>query len=449
MIIVIGGGPAGRLAAIRLAAAGREVTLVESGGVSRGIGGQCLHDGCMPVCALNEAARFIRQARTFQDLGISGSSPAVDFAALQKEMQAVQQKIAAILDKETRDAGVAIVYGKHGRLAGRQAFIGDDPVESDAVIVATGSRLNVPKIEGVSLSGVFTPHTLPALRSLPGRLAIIGGGVMGAEYAYIFSAFGCDVTLISRGLFLKSFDKHLRTLAIRELQGVEILENTPVLSLEGCSQVTGVRTGHPGNETTVPADAVLIATGLVPRSEAIEGVRKGHAGEVIVDDHMRTSVPDVYAAGDVTGPPYLTPVARHQGTIAADNILGIDRAMDYRFIPQSVSLSHELAFCTEPDGTVASMAIPGPAGPGTFWDVPAGNTGLAKVMVEPESGAIRGICAAGPGGGLIAGYLAFLMKEGYTAHDFEEFLEVHPSTDGVYGLLKYASGVLKQREKKD
>jgi dihydrolipoamide dehydrogenase len=190
---------------------------------------------------------------------------------------------------------------------------------------------------------------------------------------------------------------------------------------------------------------VLIAAGLVPRSEAIEGVRKGASGEVVVDDHMRTSVPGVYAAGDVTGPPYLTPVARHEGIVAADNILGIDRAMDYRYIPQSVNLGHELAFCTTQSGTAASMAMPGLAGPGTFWHVPSGTTGLAKVMVEPDTGAISGVCAAGPGGGLIAGYLAFLMKEGYTAHDFEEFMEVHPSTDGVYGLLKYASEMLKRR----
>jgi dihydrolipoamide dehydrogenase len=442
MIIVLGGGPAGRIAAIRLASAGKDTTLVESAG----IGGQCLHAGCMPVCALNDAARFIRQARLFKNLGITDSSPSINFLTLLKEMRAIQQKIAGILDKETRNAGVAIVYGKHGRLSGRQAFIADEPVESEAVIAATGSRPNVPKIEGISLHGVFSPHTLPAMRQLPEHLAIIGGGVMGAEYAYIFSAFGCNVTLISRSSFLKSVDKHLRSLAIRELEGVEILENTPILSIEGCAEVSGVRVSGDGGEATIPADAVLVATGLVPRSEAIEGVKKGSIGEVIVDDHMRTSVPGVYAAGDVTGPPYLTPVARLQGTVAADNILGTDRAMDYRFIPQSVSLHHELAFCSTGTDGAATIVIPGPAGPGTFWDVPAGDTGLAKVMVDARTGRIGGICAAGPGGGLIAGYLAFLMKEGYTTHDFGEFLEVHPSTDGVYGLLKYASEMLKKRD---
>jgi dihydrolipoamide dehydrogenase len=443
MILVLGGGPAGRIGAIRLAAAGKEVTLVEAGG----IGGQCLHHGCMPVCALNDAARFVSSAGRFLHLGIIDTKPSVAFPRLLAEMQAIQQKIAGILDAETKEAGVAIVYGKHGRLTGRQAFIGDERVEADAVLVATGSRPNVPKVEGIGLHGVWTPHTLWSMTSLPKNIVIIGGGVMGAEFAYIFSAFGSNVTLVARSGFLKGFDRHIRSLAVKELDGVTILEDTPLLSLEGCSQVTGVRIGTGKGEATVPADAVLLASGLVPRSEAIEGVKKGTIGEVVVDDHMRTSVPGVYAAGDVTGPPYLTPVARHQGTVAADNILGIDRIMDYRFIPQSLSLGHELAFCGGSSETSDAIAFPGPAGPGTFWDVPFSDTGLAKAMVEND-GTIAGICAAGPGGGLIAGYLAFLMKEGYTAHDFGEFIEVHPSTDGVYGLLKYASGLLKKRENK-
>ncbi len=153
MIIVLGGGPAGRIAAIRLASAGKDTTLVESAG----IGGQCLHSGCMPVCALNDAARFIRQARVFRNLGITTSYPSIDFGTLQKEMAMIQQKIAGILDKETRDAGVGIVYGKHGRLSGRQVFIADEPVESEAVIAATGSRPNIPKIEGIWLHGVYSP----------------------------------------------------------------------------------------------------------------------------------------------------------------------------------------------------------------------------------------------------------------------------------------------------
>jgi dihydrolipoamide dehydrogenase len=285
------------------------------------------------------------------------------------------------------------------------------------------------------------------MKKLPDKMVIIGGSVMAAEFAYIFSMFGSKVTLLSRSGFLKTADTHLRALAIRQLHEVEILENTKILSFSGKERIEAVQFQVDGRSESVDTDAAFIATGLVPRSEMLTGIKKGPLGEVIVDEHMRTSIPDVYACGDVVGPPYLTPIARHQGIVAADNILGIPRKMDYRFIPQSINLSQELAFCiTEQEG-LASLAIPGPAGPGTFWDVPAGNTGLAKIMFDPDNGTIKGMCAAGPGGGLIAGYLSFLMKHHFSIHDFEEFMEVHPSTDGVYGIAKYASELMKKRNK--
>ena len=437
MIVILGGGPAGRLASIRLASAGKQVTLIERGG----IGGQCLHSGCMPVCALNDVARHIHAARELRDLGVVDAVPLPDFPVLLRKMGEIQQKIASILDEETRSAGVDIIYGRTGRLAGKTAWAGDELLKADAVIAATGSRPFVPDIPGIDLPGVFTSRTLPAMRGLPGKMAIIGGSVVAAEFAYIFSSFGCDVTILSRSRFLKDTDRHLRALAIKELAGVTIRENTPVTTIIGKDRVTAVRT--PGGE--LDAGAVFLAAGLVPNSDVLDGVKKGPLGEVVVDNRMRTSVADVYACGDVAGPPYLTPVARQQGIVAADNILGIPRTMDYENIPRSISLTHELASCINETDGMGSLVIPGPAGPGSFWSVPAGQTGLAKVIFEPESGKLRGICAAGPGGGLIAGYMAFLMKEHFSVHDFEEFIEVHPSTDGVYGLAKYASSVLKKR----
>jgi len=443
MIVVLGGGPAGRIASIRLASAGKEVLLIEHGG----IGGQCLHFGCMPVCALNDVARFIHSAHTFHNLGMIDTVPDISFSTIFSKMRATQEKIASVLDTETRSAGVNIIYGKSGRLEGKKVFVEDEQMDAKAVIAATGSRPHIPVIEGIDLKGVYTPHTLFGMKELPRKLVIVGGGVMAAEFAYIFSMFGSEVTIISRSAFLKNADKHLRAIAIRELEGVKISEDTSVKSISGRSHIQSVRVRADNKDTSIDADAVLIAAGLVPRSEMLNGVKKGSIGEVIVDRHMQTSVPDVYACGDVIGPPYLTPVARYQGIVAADTILGKPRTMDLQYIPQSINLAHELAFCIpETEGT-ASLAIPGPAGPGTFWSVPSGDTGLAKIMVEPDNGTISGFCAAGPGGGLIAGYMAFLMKRHFSVHDFDEFIEVHPSTDGVYGLVKYASEMLKKQKK--
>jgi len=446
MIVVLGGGPAGRLAAIRLATAGKNVTLVEPGGKEQGIGGQCLHFGCMPVCALNDAARIAATTRRFYERGMIDTLPVFRFENLMDEMLAVQQKIAGILDEETRQAGVDVVYGRAGRVDGRQVFIGEDPVDCEAAIIATGSRPHIPDIPGVSLPGVYTPHTLWSLRKLPEKIAIIGGSVMAGEFAYIFKEFGSEVTVLARSGFLKNLDRHLRAVALKELAGVNIREGTEILGISGTDRATGVRYRAAGAEEETPADAVLLAAGLVPNSGMVAGIDKGPDDAIVVNDRMQTSVPGIYACGDVAGAPFLTPVARHEGIVAADNILGKERHMDYARIPQAVYLAHELAFCGSGKEGSASLALPGPAGPGTYWSVMHGDTGLAKLFADPDTGEIEGICAAGPAGGTIAAYLAFLMEHKISVHGFEDFVEVHPSTDGIYGLAKYASEILKKRK---
>jgi dihydrolipoamide dehydrogenase len=444
MIVILGGGPAGRIASIRLASAGKEVSLIERGGVSAGIGGQCLHFGCMPVCALNDVARFLGMAKRYEELGLTGPAPQPDFPRVLREMQAVQAKIAGILDCETRNSGVEIIYGKVGRLDRKTVWLDEERITPDAVIVATGSRSNIPPVAGITLPGVFTPRTLALMPRLPEHIVILGGAVMAAEYAYIFSRFGSRVTVLSRSTFLKTVNPLLRAEAVRELSGVTILEHADLRAISGNGCVGGVvvKTGNAVQE--IPCDAVFVAAGLVPRSDMISGVDKGPSGEVIVNEYMETNVPGVYAGGDVTGPPYLTPVARHQGIVAADNILGERHAFDITVIPQAIYLENELAFALDGSGTAKPLSIPGPAGPDTFWSVPSSRTGLAEILVEAD-GSISGIVSASPAGGLIAAYMAFLMKHHFPVHDFEEFIEVHPTTDGVYGLAKYASELLRKK----
>lgn len=441
MIVILGGGPAGRLASIRLADAGKDVTLIEKGG----IGGQCLHYGCMPVCAMNDVARHVETARTLHGLGIIDAVPEVDFPHLLSEMQKVQATITAVLDKETRDAGVTILYGREGRFDGKQVILGDEMLEADAVILATGSRPALPAVPDIDGPGIYTPHTLRTLKGLPGHLAIVGGGIMAAEFAYIFSRLGSRVTILSRSGFLKNLDETLRKRAVRELSGITIREGTEIRSITGKPGSLHLDLKTPGDTVILECDAVLIAAGLTPNSEGLAGVTKRPNGEVIVDEFMRTNIPCVYACGDLTGPPFMTPVARQQGIVAADNILGLHRKMDYTFLPQSLNLGYELAFCSDNSPTAKPLIVPGVAGPGTFWEVPASNTGVAKIMVEAD-GSISGMCTASPGGGLIAGYMALLMKHHFSVHDFSDFIEVHPSTDAVYGLAKYASGLLRKRD---
>jgi len=441
MIVVLGGGPAGRTAAITLALGGREVTLVEK----NGIGGQCLHYGCMMVCALNEAARALTQARRLCELGILDTVPGIRFPTLLSEMKAIQDKIAGILDAETRDSGVTILYAKEGSIEGASVFLDGEKIAADAVIAATGSRPAIPDVPGIGTAGVYTPHSLSQMQDLPEEMVIIGGGIMAAEFSYIFQEFGSRIHLVSRSGLLKNLGPNLLQLARKELEPSCIHENTSLLSIEREDDISLVHLRGREGSFDIPCDAVLVAAGLAPRSEMLAGMEKRKNGEVVVDMRMRTSVRGVYACGDVTGSPLLTPVARREGFVAAENILGRDEVMDYTAIPQSMSLFNEYAFVERETSCAASASLPGPAGPGTFWSVPSGRTGYAKVSVDPETGQLCGVESVGPAAGVIAAYQAFLMREGIGVNEFEKFIEVHPMTDGVYPLMKFMAGKLKER----
>jgi dihydrolipoamide dehydrogenase len=439
MIVIVGGGPAGRLAALRLAHAGKDVLLINRGA----LGGQCLHHGCMVVCALNDVARLLNQSRLLCDLGVFDAPPRLTFKTLLAEMKEIQKIISRVLLEETRSAGVTILEGE-GSVDGRSVTADGEELDADAILIATGSRPVIPDIPGIDISGVYTPHTLQNMEDLPERLAIIGGGIVSAEYAYIFQGLGSAVTILSRSRFLKGLEDRVQKNVRIDLAGVSIHENVTFEEIRSTAGGMVVAYTRDATEEELEVDAVMVSAGLQPRTERIFGIPKGVRGEILVDVAMRTGVEGVYAAGDVTGPPYLTPVARKEGIVAADTILGRKAGMDYSYIPQSIKLQYEHSFCRETDEDAVTMSMPSPSGSGSFWWVPRRYTGLSSLSVNPENGKIAGIYAAAPGTSLMATYLAYLMHHGITVYDLEELLEVHPSTDGIYGLIRYAAEWLKK-----
>jgi dihydrolipoamide dehydrogenase len=435
MITVVGGGPAGRTAAIRLAGSGQEVELIDKGG----LGGQCLHHGCMVICALNDTARLLHSARSLAARGIIDHAPAISFPDLIRELRTTRAIIGNVLDRETEQAGVTVLRGAEAHVEGATVVCGGEMRTPDAVLVATGSKPHIPTIEGVDLPGVYTAHTILTMDALPRNLVIIGGGIIGAEYAWIFRSFGCEVDLVCRSRLLSALEERIGTQARKDLDGVRIREHTAVRRIEGSPRADSLVLEADGNKEVIGADAVLIATGLVPRTEMVSGVPKGPSGEIIVDASMRTTVRSVYAAGDVTGPPYLTPVARREGRIAADAILGNPSPKEPACVPQFLSLRYDHAFCTLPSDSSVSLSIPAPSGPGSFWSVQERHTGASTLDFEPESGRITGIYAAAPGSANALPYLAHRIERGLLLSELEDFIEVHPSTDGIYWLSRYAA----------
>lgn len=437
MIIVIGGGPAGRMAALRLAGAGKQVTVLEK----RALGGQCVHDGCMLVCGLNDVARAIKNTRFLKERGLVDAEVSVRYSNLIKELENTQSKLAHILEKETKEAGVSIEYGAEAELRDGKLFVNGKPRDAEKIIIATGGTLNIPDIEGTQLEGVYTAKTIKTMKDLPKRLAIIGGGVVAAEFAYIYSAFGVEVTVLARSKLLSVLPDAFRGEILRDLADVEIFENANVERIIGTDKVTGV--AFDGN--AIACDAVLIAAGINPVSEYITGVEKNPDGSIKVDENMETSVKGIYAAGDVVGAPYFTPVARLRGFAAADAILGNPRKVDLSQFPFTVVLGLDYTFCpaNESGVTYSSYNI---AGPGSFWHVSNSSVGSMHLTADDKSGKILGFASSGPSTSVVGTYLGYLVRRGVSVHDFSQLLEVHPMSDGLYSMIRFVSEELDSKK---
>ena len=429
MIIVVGGGPAGRMAALRLAGAGREVTILEK----RALGGQCVHDGCMLVCALNDVARSIMSARHLEEMGILSGNVSVDYPALLEKLEATQDKLRYILNMETTGAGVKVEYGVEAEVRDGVVYVDGKSREAEAVIIAAGGQMNIPDVEGKDLPGTYNARTLRSMPALPKRLVIIGGGISAAEFAYIYAAFGCEVTLIARSSLLSMLPEPLLADARRDLSAVDIRENTPLEKILGTNCVEGVVAGG----ETIPCDAVLFATGVKPESPFVSGVAKGADGAILVNEQMETSIPGVYAAGDIIGGKCFTPAARLQGFAAADAILGNPRKVDLSQIPFSVVLGLDYTVCP-PKTAGEKETMPNIAGPGSYWHVLDGTVGHMQLETGAD-GTILGFASSGPSTSLVGTYLGYLVRKGVTVHEFSPMLEVHPNSDGLYSLIRFSA----------
>ncbi|MEN6328728.1 MAG: NAD(P)/FAD-dependent oxidoreductase [Methanobacteriaceae archaeon] len=423
-LVVIGGGPAGRTAAMEASKLEAEVTLIEKDK----IGGKCLHKGCMVICGLNEVAKFYLDSQNYQKLGISNVIPEINFREVTSKLRETTRKIKKVLEYETKSTGVDIVKGE-AQIQKGSVSVNHEEIPYDKLIIGTGSRAMMPPIKGIE--NAITYANIPYMEDLPERLLIVGSGVMAAEFASIFSSFGSEVQIFCRNKFLKMLDPEIKDYVVKNLlPDVKITERARVDEI--------INNGLIMPQETIEGQ-VLMATGLTPNSEIAQNIVKiGDHKEILVNSHMQTSEPNIYAAGDVIGGVTNTPISRMEGVIAARNACGVSSIMDYSWTPQSISLYYDVSFLSPQDhqaGTVAT--IPGSAGPGSFWRALDGKTGLTKVSVDLDEGLITGVSSIAPSSRTNMAYLAKMIRDGYKAPEFDDFLEVHPSTDAVYKLLRF------------
>lgn len=434
-VVVIGGGPGGYAAAIRARQLGLDVILVER----ERLGGVCLNWGCIPTKAiLSDTAGYAWASRAAA-AGLIDSLPNMDFAKVMHRSSDVVERIVGSLTEHVNASGVRIVNGT-ARPVDSSTVEVDTGLRISArhILLATGSRPWVPNIDGIDLPGVMGTREILGLDRLPQRLLIIGGGVIGQEFAAIFSALGSDVTVLEAlDTILAGVDGDMarRYKSLLSGKGITVRTGVRVRSIEQTPD--GLRAVYESRskEHSADADVVLTATGRRPWVEGLNLDQAGielDGGAVRVDEYLRTSVPEVYAVGDVVGKRMLAHLAAYQGEVAAENMAGRNRIAEDSLVPCAVFTLPQIAWVglTEEEASErgkpysTSMFSLSASGKAVAMGEPRG---WVKLVSDSESGKLIGAHLIGPDVSEIIGELTLALKFGMTAKDLGDTIHPHPT----------------------
>ena len=426
--IVIGSGPAGRLGSLELGKLGEDVTLIEKNHIA----GTCLNEGCMVVCALTDITKFIDENNRFNKHGFLKSQMEISYEKIVEKITETQQMLRKLNQMENESVGNNVIYGE-AKIEDSEVIVNNESFEWDNLMIATGARPFIPDVTGKEFG--LTNKDILKLDDVPEKLNIIGGGIIACEIANIYSTLGSEVNVLARSTFLKELAPETKRYVLEKLMpDVNIMENTNVSEVFKDKVLTTDNQELEG----IP----FFATGRTPNSEIAEGFVELNPDKTIkVNEMMQTNVDNVYAAGDVTGGYQLTPVARKEGITAARNMAKYANKISYDCIPQTLSLNTEVSFVKNEkldldDDEKSTIAIPGIAGPGAFWKILEGNTGYTEIDFDGKNNKIAKINSISPSSTSDIAYLSYLMRMDYDLDDYGEFLEVHPSTDTNYKIIK-------------
>ena len=424
--IVIGSGPAGRLASYELGKLGEEVTLIEK----KHIAGTCLNEGCMVVCALTDISKFIDSNRRFNEYGFIKSQIDVSYDKIVAKIKETQEMLRKLNQMENESVGNNVIYGE-AKINEDVVEVNGESMEYENLLIATGARPQIPDVKGSEYG--LTNKDILKLDDVPDKLNIIGGGIIACEIANIYSTLGSEVNVIVRSEFLKEIDIDVKNYILKHLiSDVNVMEHTDISE---CGKNKVVLSN--GDELEgVP----FFATGRVPNSEIAQGfVDLNPDNTIKVNEFMQTSRDNVYAAGDVTGGWQLTPVARMEGICAARNMANYLNKVSYESVPQSISLNTEVSFVENEkigDIETETISLPAIAGPGAFWKILSGDTGYAKIEFDKQNNKIKKINSISPSSVSDVAYLSYLMRIDSPLDEYSNFLEIHPSTDTNYKIIK-------------
>jgi dihydrolipoamide dehydrogenase len=437
--VVIGAGPGGYVAAIRLAQLGKRTALVER----EALGGVCLNWGCIPSKALIAAANLVEEVRGAADRGVLVEAPRIDLDRLRAFKDAVVKKLVGGVGQLEKGNGVEVVKGTARFVSPTAVEVsGPDGVtrlEAAAFIVATGAR--PVEIPGFAFDGrdVWSAREAVNLPELPKRLLVVGGGIIGLELGTVYAKLGSAVTFLEAlPQILTGVDPEAVRLVQKGLRqrGATVHVGAKALGFERKGQALVVRAEVGGQAQELGCDRILVAVGMRPNSDQLGlaevGVALDAKGFVEVDAQYRSRVPSIYAIGDLAGPPLLAHKASKEGEIAAEAIAGKKSARDWVAMPGAIFTDPEVGTVglSEEQARAAGHAVI----TGKFAFAALGRAiaidhteGFVKVVADQESKLLLGVTICGPEAGDLIAQAALALEMGATVEDVALTVHAHPT----------------------
>lgn len=441
-LAIIGGGPAGYVAAERAGAKGLTVVLFEK----KDLGGVCLNEGCIPTKTLLYSAKTYDNAVHGDKYGVFAENVSFDFSKMMARKNKVVRKLVAGVGAKMKAHHVEVVKGEafiKGRSAeGIEITSGENAYLAKSLLICTGSEAFVPPIPGLKESGdvILTNREILTLKEQPASLVIIGGGVIGMEFASFFNSLGTKVTVIEMlPEILTGMDTEMSVM-LREMyakKGIEFNLSAKVTAVNG----TEVSYEKEGQTFTISGDKILVSVGrrAVTQGFGLEnlGVELLKGG-IKVDEKMRTNIPNVFAAGDVTGFSLLAHTASREGEVVVNNLTGEKDVMRYNAIPGVVYTNPEISGVglTEEAAKAKNIAVKVAKLPmayaGRFVAENEGGSGLCKVIVGEKHGEVLGVHMLGnPSSEMIYGACMAIEAE-LTLKELKEVVFPHPTVSEIF-----------------
>ena len=460
-IIIIGAGPGGYETALLAAKRGVEVVLIESGHV----GGTCLNEGCIPTKSFCKNAEVLDGLREAGAFGVTGLSYGFDFSAVTARKNAVVEQLRDGVEGLLSHKNITLVRGKAAFKDDHTVLADGQEYTADYIIIATGSVSASLPIPGADLPGILTSREVLDLQEVPKRLCVIGGGVIGLEFASVFRSFGSEVTVLEYFKdILPRFDSDLSKRLKQSLgkRGIEICTQAQVTGIEHmydtslrdssepCQSLYRVTYTRKGKEESIEADKVLMAVGRKANVESLNladiGLEFTPRGITVDERTMQTNIPHIYAVGDINGKMMLAHAATFQGIVALDHIMGVENGIDLSVMPAAVFTSPEAASVgmTEEDCQAADVPVKCLK---SFFRANgkavtmAETDGFCKLIVaaEPkegftspyEPGRILGCHLYGPHASDIVQEACALISRKATLEEFQSVIHTHPTLTEV------------------